>query len=119
MRRNRPPSEQAIRVDLQLATEPAAWRRGSDLCRETGRQAGSKYPIFIGWLETKWETQNPPGRPPRHWYRLTGIGLQQAGELAAGQRVERPAKPPRIGAGLSVRALGCCLAVQRLQMVGT
>jgi DNA-binding PadR family transcriptional regulator len=101
MRRNRPPSEQAIRVILKLAAEPAAWRYGYELCQETGLKAGSMYPILIGladkgWLETMWETQIPLGRPPRHLYRLTEIGLKQAGELAVAKREEKPAKPARL-----------------------
>jgi PadR family transcriptional regulator, regulatory protein PadR len=101
MRRNRPPSEQAISVILQLAAEPAAWRHGYDLCQETGLKAGSMYPILIGladkgWLETKWETQIPLGRPPRHLYRLTEIGLKQAGELAVAERDVKPAKLARL-----------------------
>jgi DNA-binding PadR family transcriptional regulator len=45
------------------------------------------YPILIrladrGWLETMWETEIPAGRPPRHLYRLTETGLEQANELA-------------------------------------
>ena len=31
-----------------------------------------------GLLTTAWETDPPPGRPPRHLYRLTGPGLDPA-----------------------------------------
>ena len=101
MRRNRPPSEQAIRVISKLAAEPAAWQHGYELCQETGLQAGSMYPILIGltdkgWLEAKWETQIPPGRPPRHLYRLTEIGLKQAGELAVARKEVEGAKRARL-----------------------
>lgn len=88
MQRNRPPSKQTVAVLLVMAEDPAAWRHGYDLCRETGLKAGSMYPILIrladrGWLETKWETEIPAGRPPRHLYRLTETGLEQANEYAA------------------------------------
>lgn len=101
MRRNRPPSEQAIRVILRLAAEPAAWRHGYELCQETGLKTGSMYPILIGladkgWLETRWETELPLGRPPRHLYRLTEIGLKQARELAATMRNEKLAQAARL-----------------------
>jgi DNA-binding PadR family transcriptional regulator len=35
-----------------------------------------------GFVQTAWETDVPPGRPPRHLYRLTGPGVALAGELA-------------------------------------
>lgn len=104
--RNRPPSAQAVTVILRLAEESAAWRHGYQLCQETGLKAGSMYPILIGladkgWLETKWETPVRPGRPPRHLYRLTEIGLKQAGELAAAdreaERAQRARLRPRLG----------------------
>lgn len=91
---------------LRLAEEAAAWRHGYELCRETGLKAGSMYPILIGladkgWLETKWETALPLGRPPRHLYRLTEIGLKQAAELAAvrreAERANRGRLRPRLG----------------------
>ncbi len=71
MQRNQPPSEQTTTVLLVLAEDPAVWRHGYDLCRQTGLKAGSMYPILIwladrGWLEMEWETEIPVGRPPRH-----------------------------------------------------
>ena len=85
---------------LRLAEDPAAWRHGYELSQETGLKAGSMYPILIrladkGWLETKWETELPAGRPPRHLYRLTKNGLKQAVELAAGEREAERAKRAR------------------------
>ncbi len=101
MKRNRLPSEQAISVILALAEDPAAWRHGYDLCQETGLKAGSMYPILIrladqGRLETKWETEIPAGRPPRHLYRLTETGLKEAGEFAAARREAERAKGARL-----------------------
>jgi DNA-binding PadR family transcriptional regulator len=40
-----------------------------------------------GLLETTWESDAPPGRPPRHLYRLTRAGLASATELAAESRL--------------------------------
>jgi PadR family transcriptional regulator, regulatory protein PadR len=91
-----------------LAERPADWRYGYELCRQLGLKAGSMYPILMrladrGLLETSWETGQPPGRPPRHMYRLTGAGAVLAAELAdAGARATgaapaaRPARP-RVG----------------------
>ena len=88
MQRDRTPSEQTTTVLLALGDDPAAWRHGYDLCRQTGLKAGSMYPILIrladrGWLDTSWETETPAGRPPRHLYRLTKAGLKLANELSA------------------------------------
>jgi DNA-binding PadR family transcriptional regulator len=77
-----------------LAGEPAAWRYGYELGRQVGLKAGSLYPILIrlcdrGLLDATWEDDPPPGRPPRHLYRLTGDGLRWATELAAGPSPRR------------------------------
>ena len=86
--RDRQPSEQTMAVVLALAESPDEWRHGYDLCRQTGLKAGSIYPILIrladrGWLETTWETEIPSGRPPRHLYRLTRMGLGTANAFAS------------------------------------
>jgi PadR family transcriptional regulator len=31
-----------------------------------------------GWLEARWEDAPPSGKPPRHLYKLTAQGLQEA-----------------------------------------
>lgn len=79
MERFRRPSPQTIEVISALAENPSAWSYGYDLCQQTGLKAGTMYPILMrladrGLLETTWETDAPPGRPPRHMYRLTGAG---------------------------------------------
>jgi DNA-binding PadR family transcriptional regulator len=85
--RFRRPSAQTTAVLLALAETPAAWRYGYALGQQVGLKAGSMYPILMrladrGLLETAWETDPPPGRPPRHLYRLTGPGLDLATRLA-------------------------------------
>jgi DNA-binding PadR family transcriptional regulator len=85
----RRPSAQTAAVVLALAEEPATWRYGYELCKQLDLKAGSVYPILMrladrGLLETTWETGVPPGRPPRHLYRLTGSGRVLAAELAPG-----------------------------------
>jgi PadR family transcriptional regulator, regulatory protein PadR len=86
--RFRRPSKQTKAVVLALAETPTSWRYGYELCQELGLKAGSVYPILMrladrGLLETTWEIDPPPGRPPRHLYRLTGPGRALAAELAA------------------------------------
>jgi DNA-binding PadR family transcriptional regulator len=78
-----------------LAGDPAAWRYGYDLGRQVGLKAGSLYPILIrlcdrGLLASTWEADPPPGRPPRHLYRLTAEGVEWATRHAA-EASPRPA----------------------------
>src|SRR5580692_9441708 len=88
MSRNRAPSPQTLQVLRALAAAPARWRYGYDLGTETGLKAGSLYPILVrladrGLLESAWEQDAPPGRPPRHLYRLTSPGRELAAATAA------------------------------------
>ena len=88
MTRTRRPSPQTIAVLRTLAEDPGRWRYGYDLCAELGIQAGSMYPILMrladrGLLETSWEAEPAPGKPPRHLYRLTGAGRASAASAAA------------------------------------
>jgi PadR family transcriptional regulator PadR len=103
MARIRRLSEQAAAVVMALGETPAFWRYGYDLCREVGLKAGSMYPILMrladrGLLETMWESDPPPGRPPRHLYRLTGPGRALATELAtdAEPATARAGRRPRL-----------------------
>ena len=84
------------------------WRHGYELSLETGLKAGTLYPVLArladrGWLDARWETPGPPGRPPRHLYRLTTTGLQETRALAAAQAQKpsglgRSLRPQREGA---------------------
>jgi len=87
MVRRRRHSSQTVAVLLALAAEPNRWRFGYDLCRDTGLESGSIYPILMrladrGLLASKWESDAPAGRPPRHVYRLTAAGRADAAQLA-------------------------------------
>jgi PadR family transcriptional regulator, regulatory protein PadR len=99
--RSRRPSPQVIRVLNALAADPSRWRYGYDLATEVRLKSGSLYPILIrladrSLLETSWEP-GPPGRPPRHLYRLTPTGREYVATLDAAQ-AERSARPrPRLG----------------------
>jgi DNA-binding PadR family transcriptional regulator len=102
MARVRKLSEQSVAVVLALGKAPTAWRYGYDLCRELDLKAGSMYPILMrladrGLLETKWDSDALPGRPPRHLYRLTGPGRALATELATLAGTETPAGTRRSG----------------------
>lgn len=79
MKRQRRPSEPALRLLRALLADPAEWRYGYDLTRETAVGAGTLYPLLDRWagqglLVSAWRPAATPGRPPRHAYRLTGAG---------------------------------------------
>ncbi len=89
-----------IRVLLALAADPSRWRYGYDLATEVHLKSGSLYPILIrladrSLLETSWEP-GPPGRPPRHLYRLTPTGRAYAAALDEA-RTERSVSRRRLG----------------------
>ena len=99
MVRARRPSAQTMLVLEALAGDPGAWRYGYELGQQVGLKAGSLYPILIrlrdrGLLEASWEDAPPPGRPPRHLYRLTEEGMRLAASAAAAPI--RPAARPRL-----------------------
>ena len=101
MARIRRPSAQTVRVLNSFATAAATWRYGYELGQEVGLKAGSLYPILMrlsdrGLLEATWERDTPPGRPPRHLYRLSGAGVRLAAELAAESSAGRPQRRPEL-----------------------
>ena len=87
-----------MRLLESLLCAPAEWRYGYDLSGETGLKSGTLYPILMrlaerSLLETRWEEAAAPGRPPRHMYRLTGIGLEWARRSAPRPLKGRVLKP--------------------------
>jgi len=102
MPRTRRPSAQAAAVLRALAENPDRWRYGYDLCAQLGIQAGSMYPILIrladrGVLETSWEAEPTPGKPPRHLYRLTASGRALAATVTVTTSGLARAAAPRPG----------------------
>ena len=90
-------SPQTLRLFEALLADPARWRYGYDLSRETGLASGTLYPILMRLsgqqlLDTGWEAADEPGRPPRHTYRLTADGIELAqSRLAAAAARRGPA----------------------------
>jgi PadR family transcriptional regulator, regulatory protein PadR len=83
VKRARRPSSQTVALLRALAADPTSWRYGYELGVEVGLRSGSLYPILVRLsdrelLEAMWETDPPPGRPPRHLYRLTALGREYA-----------------------------------------
>ena len=101
MARSRRPSAQTLRVLGALAADPAGWRYGYELATEVGLRSGSLYPILVrladrGLLEAVWESDPPPGRPPRHLYRLTASGREHVAVHARAPRAARPRRRPEL-----------------------
>ena len=79
-------SPQTRLVLTALLEQPAEWRHGYDLSKQTDLQSGTLYPILMrlaeqGLLEDAWQPSETPGRPPRHVYRLTKSGIATARAL--------------------------------------
>lgn len=90
-------TRQTVLVLEALLSARAEWVHGYALSRETSLASGTLYPLLqrlmsAGWLDTKWAESDTPGRPPRHLYRLNGVGTRLAREFVA---VEGP--PSRAG----------------------
>ena len=63
-------------------SDPAQWRHGYALSKETGIGSGTLYPLLArleecGWIRARWE-ESAPGRPPRRAYKLTAAGRSQS-----------------------------------------
>jgi DNA-binding PadR family transcriptional regulator len=98
--RHRRPSSQTAKVLSSLSAHPTEWRYGYELALETGLQSGSLYPILVRLsereiLESRWETEVPAGRPPRHLYRLTARGLEYVAEHLQARAVVAAKRRPR------------------------
>lgn len=83
MRRERRSSVQTLSIFEALLARPRAWRHGYDLSLETGLKSGTLYPVLMrlhdrGFLDSKWEESELPGRPPRRMYRLNAAGIAHA-----------------------------------------
>ncbi len=87
-----------VKVLSALLEAPCELHYGYELMRTTSVKSGSLYPILeqlekAGWVEASWEDANTDqeGRPPRRWYRLTGLGEASArsaiSEYMAGVRL--------------------------------
>ncbi len=93
-------SAQTLSILASLEADPAAWRHGYLLAKQTGLRSGTLYPILIrlaerGLVEVCWEDGQPAGRPRRHLYRLSADGL--AGARAA-LAEKAPLEHPRAAA---------------------
>ena len=101
MERKRRSSSQTLSIFEALLSQPRAWRHGYDLSLETELKSGTLYPVLMrlndrGFLDSKWEESELPGRPPRRMYRLTTAGIAHAkSELAMRDEMLVVGKPAR------------------------
>lgn len=87
-------SVQTLSLLIALEHDPAVWRHGYELAKETGLRSGTLYPVLIrladrGLVEARWEHEQPAGRPRRHLYRLTSDGLAAARAALTDERSRR------------------------------
>jgi PadR family transcriptional regulator PadR len=73
----------ATRALHAFLEEPRSWRYGYDLMKVADLSSGTLYPLLArltddGWLESRWEESEFPGKPPRQLYRLTAAGRLKA-----------------------------------------
>jgi DNA-binding PadR family transcriptional regulator len=78
-------SSQALVTLSALMRWPCKWQHGYEISKATGLKSGTLYPILMrlsdeGFLDSQWEDAERPGRPPRHGYRLTVLGMSLARE---------------------------------------
>jgi PadR family transcriptional regulator, regulatory protein PadR len=95
-------SAQTLSVLAALETDPATWRHGYLLARQTDLRSGTLYPILIrlaerGLVEACWEDGQPAGRPRRHLYRLSSDGLAVARTALAEQAPQKQPRPAATG----------------------
>ena len=72
-------SRQTALLLSTLLEDAAEWKHGYRISQLTELKSGTLYPLLIrleeqGFLESKWQETDRPGRPPRHVYRLTQTG---------------------------------------------
>jgi PadR family transcriptional regulator PadR len=86
-----------LEVLAEILRKPSDRHFGRDLMHRTGLKSGVVYPILarledIGWLASTPEDPPGDGRPPRRYYRLTGLGETEG--RAAVEQVQRALQLP-------------------------
>ncbi|MBT8462941.1 MAG: PadR family transcriptional regulator [Gemmatimonadetes bacterium] len=81
---------------------PGRWHYGYALMKSADLSSGTLYPLLArladdGWLESRWEDSELPGKPARQLYRLTTAGRVQAREALQRARAAwlRPPRPQK------------------------
>ena len=91
------------RTLLAFREAPGSWRYGYDLMKRADLSSGTLYPLLArlaedGWLESRWEESELPGKPPRQLYRLTASGRIQARQALERAQASwlRPLRPREV-----------------------
>ncbi|MYT83039.1 Predicted transcriptional regulators [Streptomyces sp. MnatMP-M77] len=96
------PTIGVLEVLLSARDDNPAW--GLKICMDADLGSGTVYPILErlsnhGWVTSWTETEPHPGRPPRRFYQLTGMG-RLAADVALKERAARQARF-RLAGGLA------------------
>ena len=73
----------STRTLVAFLEAPKSWRYGYELMKVADVSSGTLYPLLArltedGWLESRWEESENPGKPARQLYRLTATGRVKA-----------------------------------------
>jgi PadR family transcriptional regulator PadR len=78
-------TQPTLKVLRFLLETPREGRSGAEMSKATKVGSGTLYPMLArleaaGWLSSEWEAIDPSeaGRPRRRFYKLTGVGQNNA-----------------------------------------
>jgi len=74
------------------ASDTPLW--GLRICEQADLGSGTVYPILdrlvqLGWVESRWEDEQPSGRPRRRYYQITSAGQSEYPAAVAARDASR------------------------------
>jgi DNA-binding PadR family transcriptional regulator len=92
-----------LSVLAHLLLQPSSEQYIDDLCAKTGLRSDSVARVLRrfeaqGWVVSEWEDElqaTNQGRPPRHLFKLTSLGLKEGWGVVEKVFPERLVTPPR------------------------
>jgi DNA-binding PadR family transcriptional regulator len=95
------PTLAVLDVLLHAGLDENVW--GLRICEQADLGSGTVYPILerlsaAGWVESRWETAQPAGRPRRRYYQVTSTGRAEAATALAA-RTARHGRRTRLAEG--------------------
>jgi PadR family transcriptional regulator, regulatory protein PadR len=87
MARPKNASHQTRLLLMTMLERPRAWHYGYELSKASGLTSGTLYPLLMrlsdrGFLDSQWQEPERSGRPARHAYRLSTLGVELAQETS-------------------------------------